>query len=70
MGEFVRIAGTADVKPGQAIVVEAAGKTLALFNVDGTTPSTTPVSIAADRWAKAMSKGRWCPARGTAGSSM
>lgn len=35
MGEFVRIAGTADVKPGQAIVVEAAGKTLALFNVDG-----------------------------------
>jgi nitrite reductase (NADH) small subunit len=36
MGEFVRIAGTGDVKPGHGIVVEVNGKTVAVFNVDGT----------------------------------
>ena len=36
MAEFVRIAGTADVKPGHGIVAEVNGKTLAVFNVDGT----------------------------------
>ncbi|ALA58481.1 Rieske (2Fe-2S) protein [Nitrospira moscoviensis] len=36
MGEFVRVAGTADVKPGHGIVAEVQGKTLAVFNVDGT----------------------------------
>jgi len=36
MGEFVRVAGTADVKPGHGIVAEVGGKTLAVFNVDGT----------------------------------
>ena len=36
MGEFVRVAGTADVKPGRGIVAEVEGKTLAIFNVDGT----------------------------------
>jgi nitrite reductase (NADH) small subunit len=36
MGEFVRVAGTADVKPGHGIVAEVQGKTLAGFNVDGT----------------------------------
>lgn len=36
MGEFVRVAGTADIKPGRGIVAEAKGKTLAVFNVDGT----------------------------------
>lgn len=35
MAEFVRVAATADVKPGQGIVAEANGKTLAVFNVDG-----------------------------------
>lgn len=35
MGDFVRVASTAEVKPGQALVVEVNGKTLALFNVDG-----------------------------------
>lgn len=35
MGEFVRVAATADVKPGHGIVAEANGKTLAVFNVDG-----------------------------------
>ena len=35
MGDFVRVASTAEVKPDQAIVVEVNGKTLALFNVDG-----------------------------------
>lgn len=36
MGEFVRVAGTTDVKPGHGIVAEVNGKTLAVFNVDGT----------------------------------
>jgi len=36
MAEFVRIAGTNDVKPGHGIVTEVNGKTLAVFNVDGT----------------------------------
>jgi nitrite reductase (NADH) small subunit len=35
MGEFVRVAGTADVQPGQGIVAEVNGQTLAVFNVDG-----------------------------------
>lgn len=36
MGEFVRVAGIADVKPGHGIVAEVNGKTLAVFNVNGT----------------------------------
>ena len=36
MSEFVRVAGTADVKPGGGTVAEINGKTLAVFNVDGT----------------------------------
>ena len=35
MSEFVRVAGTADVKPGGGMVAEINGKTLAVFNVDG-----------------------------------
>ena len=36
MAEFVRVAGTADVKSGHGIVAEVSGKTLAVFNMDGT----------------------------------
>lgn len=36
MGEFVRVTGTTDVQPGSGIVAEVNGKTLAIFNVDGT----------------------------------
>jgi len=36
MAEFVRVAGTGDVAPGHGIVAEANGKTLAIFNVEGT----------------------------------
>ena len=36
MGEFVRVTGTGDVKPGHGIVAEVNGKILAVFNVDGT----------------------------------
>lgn len=36
MAEFIRVAGTAEVKPGHGIVAEINGKTIALFNVDGT----------------------------------
>ena len=35
MAEFVRIAGTDDVKPGHGLVAEVNGKALAVFNVDG-----------------------------------
>jgi nitrite reductase (NADH) small subunit len=35
MGEFVRVADIADVKPGQGIVAEVNGRALAVFNVDG-----------------------------------
>jgi len=35
MGEFVRVAGTGDVQPGNGIVAEVNGKTLAVFNMDG-----------------------------------
>lgn len=35
MAEFVRIAGTADIKPGTGTTIEAGGKSLAVFNVDG-----------------------------------
>lgn len=36
MAEFVRVAATTDIQPGHGIVAEANGKTLAVFNVDGT----------------------------------
>lgn len=36
MADFVRVTGTADVQPGNGIVAEVNGKTLAIFNVDGT----------------------------------
>ena len=35
MGEFVRVAGTDDVKPGHGMVAEVNGKALAVFNIDG-----------------------------------
>jgi nitrite reductase/ring-hydroxylating ferredoxin subunit len=36
MAELTRVAGTEDIKPGTGLVVEAGGKSLAVFNVDGT----------------------------------
>jgi NAD(P)H-dependent nitrite reductase small subunit len=36
MGEFVRVASTDDIKPGNGMVVEMNDKALALFNIDGT----------------------------------
>jgi nitrite reductase/ring-hydroxylating ferredoxin subunit len=36
MAQFVKVASTSEVTPGQCRVVEAEGKTLALSNVDGT----------------------------------
>jgi nitrite reductase (NADH) small subunit len=35
MPEFVKVANLSDLAPGSAKVVEADGKTIALFNVDG-----------------------------------
>ena len=36
MATFVKVAKTDDVAPGQGKLLEVGGKTLALFNVDGT----------------------------------
>jgi nitrite reductase (NADH) small subunit len=35
-GARVRVAGTSELGPGEGRVVEAEGKTVAIFNVDGT----------------------------------
>jgi nitrite reductase/ring-hydroxylating ferredoxin subunit len=35
MAEFVKVAKTSEVEPGQARVVDVNGKQIALFNVDG-----------------------------------
>ena len=35
MAEFVRVAGTSDVKPGSGIVAEINGNAIAIFCVDG-----------------------------------
>ena len=35
MSEYVRVAGTGDVKPGTGIVAEVNGRHIALFNVEG-----------------------------------
>ena len=36
MAEWIRVAGTNEVKPGAGIVAEVGGKVLAVFNVDNT----------------------------------
>jgi len=33
--EFIKVANTADLPAGQAVIVEVAGRTIALFNVNG-----------------------------------
>jgi len=35
MAQFVRVASISDLKPGAAMTVEVAGKTIALYNVAG-----------------------------------
>src|ERR1700674_2963626 len=35
MGEFIKVAGAGEIAPGEARAVEAGGKRIALFNVDG-----------------------------------
>jgi nitrite reductase (NADH) small subunit len=36
MGEYVRVASTADVAPGTGLVAEVGSQAIAVFNVDGT----------------------------------
>ena len=36
MADFVKVAKTNDIEPGQARLVDVLGKRIALFNVDGT----------------------------------
>ena len=36
MGEFIQVAKVGDIAPGEARGVEAGGKRIALFNIDGT----------------------------------
>jgi len=40
MAEFVKVASLSELAPGSAKVVEVLGKTIALFNVDGTIYAT------------------------------
>ena len=35
MSEFVKVANTADVPPGEGLLVEVQGREIGLFNVDG-----------------------------------
>src|SRR5712691_697937 len=35
MGEFIKVAGAGEIAPGEARAVEAGGRRIALFNVDG-----------------------------------
>jgi nitrite reductase (NADH) small subunit len=35
MSDFIKVANTTDLPPGQAIVVEISGRPIAVFNVDG-----------------------------------
>ena len=35
MAQFIRVASTADLAPGEAKCIEVAGKKIALFNVEG-----------------------------------
>jgi nitrite reductase (NADH) small subunit len=35
MGEFVKVAAAAEIPPGEARAVDAGGKRIALFNIDG-----------------------------------
>lgn len=36
MGEFIKVAGTGEIPPGEGKVVAAGGKKIAVFNIDGT----------------------------------
>ena len=36
MGNFVKVASTSDIPPGQGTCVEVEGKRIAIFNVEGT----------------------------------
>lgn len=36
MGDYVRVAGTADIPPGTGMTAEVGGQAIAVFNVDGT----------------------------------
>ena len=36
MAEFVKVASVSELRPGSAKVIEVMGKTIALFNVEGT----------------------------------
>ena len=58
MGEFVRVAGAGEIAPGEARVVEAGERRIALFNVDGrfmrlTTPVPTGAGLFPRDWLRA-----------------
>jgi nitrite reductase (NADH) small subunit len=36
MGDYVRVAGAADVPPGTGLAADVGGQSIAVFNVDGT----------------------------------
>jgi hypothetical protein len=48
MAEYVKVAHAADLPAGQAMTVTVGEKRIALFSVDGTSPSTIPARTGAD----------------------
>jgi len=70
MAGFVKVARTDEIAPGQGKMVEVSGKKIALFNVEGSMPSTTPAPIEGDRFQKGSSMGNRSPAHCTARSTM
>ena len=43
MGEFIKVASTSEIGPGSVKKVEAAGKEIAVYNVDGAFYATTNI---------------------------
>jgi len=70
MAEFVKVARTTDIEPGQARLVEVKGKQIALFNVEGEfCAPTTRVLTAAGLSRRERCRGTKSPARFTAPNS-
>lgn len=69
MAEFIRVAGTDEVKPGTGIVAEVGGKVLAVsMSTTRFMSSTIRACIVEVPWERASLRAMWCPARGMAGN--
>jgi len=70
MGELIEVSTLTDLAPGRCRQVDAGGRPVAVFNVNGTisTRSTGRAPIGAVPWGKASWTARWSPVPGTAPS--